>query len=179
MKIHTPKQLTKAGEGAYQAGEYQEAAQHFEDAAKGYAAQGENLVAAEMSNNQSVALLQAGDAQAALDAAVGTDEIFSAAGDTRRQAMAIGNTAAALDALGRLEEAEEAYHRSEALFAEIGEDKLRANVMQSLSQLQLRSGRQLEALASMQSGIEEIKRPSLRQRVLKRLLKTPFKLLDR
>jgi tetratricopeptide (TPR) repeat protein len=179
MKIQTPKELSKAGETAYQAGDYLEAAQHFEVAAMGHAAQGENLMAAEMSNNQSVALLQAGEAQAALESATDTDDIFAVAGDTRRQAMAIGNQAAALDALGRLEEAEEAYQRSAALFTEIGEDKLRANVMQSLSQLQLRTGRQLEALATMQSGIEDIKRPSLRQRILKKLLKTPFKLLDR
>ena len=52
-------------------------------------------------------------------------------------------------------------------------------VIQSLSQLQFRTGRQLEALATMQSGIEDIKRPSLRQRMLKKLLKAPIKLLDR
>lgn len=179
MNIHTPKQVSKSGKSAYQAGDYLQAAQHFESAAIGYSAQGNHIAAAEMSNNQSVALLQAGDAQAALDAALGSDEVFAGLNEIRLQAMAVGNIAAALDALGRFEEAEQAYQRSAEIFASIGEDKLRANVMQSLSQLQLRSGRQLEAIASMQSGIENIKRPSLRQRVLKKLLKAPFKLLDR
>lgn len=179
MKIQTPKELSKAGKAAYQTGDYLDAAQHFEAAAKGYAAKGENLLAAEMSNNQSVALLKAGEAQAALEAVASTDEVFADAEDTRRQAMAVGNAAAALDALGQLEQAEVAYLRSAALLAEIGADELRANVMQSLSQLQLRTGRQLEALATMQSGVENIKRPSIGQRILKKLLKVPSKLLDR
>lgn len=179
MKLQTPQQLTKSGKAAYQAGDYSDAAELFEAAAKGFAAQEEHLLAAEMSNNQSVALLQAGEAQAALDAVSGTADVFSAAADIRRQAMAVGNAAAALDALGQLDQAEQAYQLSAELLAEIGADKLRANVMQSLSQLQLRTGRQLEALASMQSGVENIKRPSLPQRLLKKLLKVPFKLLNR
>ena len=179
METHSLAELRKSGAEAYQTGKYSEAAEHFEAAAHGYAAQDDVLNAAEMRNNQSVALLQAGDPQKALESAADTETIFEAAGDVRRQAMAVGNIAAAQDALGRLEEAEEAYRHSAALFAEIGEDELRANVMQSLSQLQLRTGRQLEALATMQSGVEDIKRPSLRQRLLRRLLKTPFKLLDR
>ncbi|MEK6256448.1 MAG: tetratricopeptide repeat protein, partial [Chloroflexota bacterium] len=151
----------------------------FSAAAAGYASQNNAVDAAEMRNNQSVALLQAGDAQAAYDAAAGTGQIFETAGDAKRQAMALGNMAAALDELGRLQEAEDAYQKSAKLFTEIGEDKLHANVMQSISKLQLRSGRQLEAIASMQSGLEEIKKPSIKQKLLKKLLKSPFKLLDR
>ena len=179
MDTLSPVELSESGSGAYQAGKYAEAAEYFGAAAQAYTAQGDALNAAEMHNNQSVALLQAGDAQQALVSAKGTESTFEAAGDVRLQAMAIGNVAAALDALGKFEAAEAAYQRSADLLSQIGEDKLRANVMQSLSQLQLRTGRQLEALATMQSGVDHIKRPSLRQRLLKKLLKTPFKLLDR
>ena len=179
METLSPVELSKSGAKAYQDGKYSEAAEHFEAAAHGYLTQGDAINAAEMRNNQSVALLQAGDPQKALESAADTEDIFASVGDVHRQAMAIGNVAAAQDVLGQLEEAETAYKRSAELFTEIGEDKLRANVMQSLSQLQLRTGRQLEALATMQSGMEDIKRPSLRQRLLRRLMKTPFKLLDR
>lgn len=179
MTIQNPNELAESGKKAYGVGNYPEAAELFGAAADGFAAQENKLEAAEMRNNQSVASLQAGDAQAAYDAAEGTDATFEDAGDVKRQAMALGNTAAALDGLERFEESEEAYSRSAELFTEVGEDELRANVMQSLSKLQLRTGRQLEAIASMQTGLDNIKKPSIKQRLLKKLLKTPFKLLDR
>jgi hypothetical protein len=51
--------------------------------------------------------------------------------------------------------------------------------MQSLSALQLRTGRQLEALATMQSGVSKIKRPGLKNRFLKKILDIPFRLFNR
>lgn len=179
MEIQNPSDLVKLGKKEYAAGNYAEAAEKFSAAAASFAAQDNTLDAAEMRNNQSVALLQSGDATGAYAAAEGTDKIFENAGDTLRHAMALGNLAAALDELGRLDEAEDAYQRSAVLFNELGEDKLHANVMQSISKLQLRNGRQLEAIASMQSGLDNIKKPSIKQKLLKKLLKSPFKLLDR
>jgi tetratricopeptide (TPR) repeat protein len=132
-----------------------------------------------MANNQSVALLQAGEAQAALDAAAGTDAVFESEGDRLKMAMAIGNQAAALDALGRLEEAEGHYRRCAELLSQLGEEQMRAQVLQALSALQLHSGRQLEALASMQAGLDKLERPTMRQRLLKRLLSIPNKIFPK
>lgn len=53
----------------------------------------------------SVALLQAGRAQEALNAALGTDQDTGQAKDIKRQGMAVGNQAAALDGLNRYDEA--------------------------------------------------------------------------
>jgi len=47
------------------------------------------------------------------------------------------------------------------------------DVMKSLSGLQLRTGSSLEALATMQSGVESIEKPKMKHRLLKRLLKLP------
>jgi tetratricopeptide (TPR) repeat protein len=93
--------------------------------------------------------------------------------------MAIGNQAAALDALGRYEEAAQAYERSAILLKELGEMDLYANTLQSLSAVQLHMGRQLEALASMQAGLEGLQKPSAYQRLARKLLKSPFSLLGR
>ena len=179
MEVKTPAELAEAGKSAYQNGDFLAAAQAFEAAVRGYKVQDDELMAAEMANNQSVASLQAGDAQAALDAVAGTDAIFEAAGDTLRQAMAVGNYAAALEELDRLDEAEEAYRQSADLLKQIGEHDLRGQVMQSISALQLRTGRQLEALATMQAGVTDLERPNLRQRLLKKVLDIPFKFLNR
>jgi tetratricopeptide (TPR) repeat protein len=175
----SPKQLENEGKAAYQRGDFSAAARAFQAAAQGFASTGDVLTSAEMSNNVSVALLQAGDAPAALEAVEPTPAIFAEAGDVRRQAMALGNRAAALEASKRFDEAAEAYEQSAELFKQIGEDGLRANVLQSLSALQLRTGRQLQALASMQAGLEQIERPTPQQSLLKRLLRVPFHMLGK
>jgi hypothetical protein len=53
------------------------------------------------------------------------------------------------------------------------------HVTQSISGLQLRTGKQLQAVATMQAGLEEIEKPTPKQRFLKRLLQVPFKMLGR
>jgi tetratricopeptide (TPR) repeat protein len=175
----TPEDLADHGQRAFQEGRHQEAAQMFLAAAEGYQLAGERPLAAEMQNNRSVALLQADEPQAALEAVLGTPQIFADAGDPRRQAMALGNQAAAHQALSQFDEAVSAYQQSADLLAELGEDELRATVMRSLSEVQLRSGRHLEAVASMQSGLGGLKKPNVRQRVVKKLLEMPFKFMNR
>ena len=175
----TPDQLNQQGKTAYEREEYEEAARTFEAAERGYTVAGDALNAAEMANNRSVALLQAGNPQAALDAVSQTPEVFIQAGDTRRHAMALGNKAAALAGLGNREEAEKLYWESARLLEEIGETALRASVLQAISRLQMRSGRYMEAVASMQSGLDQVEKPSLVQRFLKKLLQIPSRMLNR
>jgi tetratricopeptide (TPR) repeat protein len=169
--------LAKEGKLAYQRGDYESAARTFQAASNGYKTSQDALNAAEMANNASVAYLKAGDAQSALQAVEGTAEIFAVEGDVRRQALALGNLGAALEGVHRYLEAEDAYQQSADLLKQIGEDKLRLNVMQSLSTLQLRNGKHLQALSSLQAGLEDVDRPSPKQRMLKKLLGVPFKLM--
>ncbi len=169
--------LAKEGKLAYQRGDYENAARTFQAASNGYKTSQDALNAAEMANNASVAYLKAGDAQSALQAVEGTAEIFAVEGDVRRQALALGNLGAALEGVQRYLEAEDAYQQSADLLKQIGEDKLRLNVMQSLSTLQLRNGKHLQALSSLQAGLEDVDRPSPKQRMLKKLLGVPFKLM--
>ena len=157
-EILTPQQLAEEGSKAFQKGQYENAANSFAAAAEGYSAAGKPLDSAEMKNNQSVALLKAGDAQAAYDAVAGTDSIFQGAGDTRRQGFATGNEASALEALNRLDEAAQKYQRSADLLEKAGEDQMRATVLQSLSLLQLRQGKTIDAAYSMQSGAAGVKK---------------------
>jgi tetratricopeptide (TPR) repeat protein len=178
-ETHTPEELSAAGKAAFENGDYPEAAQNFLAAAEGYRLTNDPINAAEMENNRSVTLMQTGEAAAALAAVQDTIPIFQNAGDTRRLAMAHGNQAAALEALGQLDEAETAYQQSADLLGEAGEDQLRASVLRSVSELQLRQGRHLEAVASMQTGLGGLKKPKPKQRLIRRLLDMPFKLLNR
>lgn len=175
----TPEQLSKEGKTAYEREEYEQAARAFQAAEHGYATVGDMLNAAEMANNRSVTLLQSGNTQAALDAVGNTSEVFAQAKDTRRHAMALGNKAAALAGLGNREEAEKLYWESARLLNEVGEKELRASVLQAISRLQMRSGRYMEAVASMQSGLEQVEKPSWIQRFLKKLLQIPSRIMNR
>lgn len=176
MEINSIQDLVTKAQAAYADGKYLLAAEQFEAAASGYQARGDALQAAEMANNRSVALLQAGEAQAALEAVGETEAQFREAGEVGKQAMAVGNRAAALDALKRLDEAEAEYQRSANLLDAAGETEMRAHVMKSLAALQIRRGKQADALLNMQAGLTGKKKPSLRERLLSKLLDIPFKL---
>mgnify|MGYP001564702624 CR=1 FL=1 len=127
-------------------------------------------MAAEMKNNQSVALLQSRQARAALEAVTGTAAVFAAAGDNRRQGMALANQAAALEALQRRDEALAGYQKSAEILEKAGEADLRAEVLRALARLQARGGKMTEAVISMQSGLMGVEKPTLEQRILKKLL---------
>lgn len=126
---------------AYQDARYDEAAEQFARAAESFEQAGDVLNAAEMRNNQAVALLQAEKAQASFEAAQPTLEIFEQAGDWRRLGLAWGNVAAALEALNRLDEAQDAYRKSSEYLGQAGEAELQAEVLKSLAAVQLRQGK--------------------------------------
>lgn len=175
----TSKQISKEAESAYRSGDYLFAAQQYEAARQSYLSSNDLLMSAEMANNCSVAYLQAGYAQAALDVLDDIEAVFLQAGDRKRQAMTLGNRAAALEALDQLNEAEKTYWMAAEIFKELEETELRLPIMHSISTIQLRTGRHLQAVASMYAGVEKVEKPSLKHRFLKRLLGIPIQLINR
>lgn len=154
------------------------------DAARGFAAArdlfaqaGERAQAAEASNNLCVAWLQAHRPLEALKAVEGTPELFAERGDRQRAAQAMGNLATALEATGDSTGAERAYRDALRQFEALGDQEGQATILASLSHLQLKHGRPLEALASMQAGLDHRPHRSLRDRWIRRLLDLPSRLL--
>jgi len=179
MESSNPQELAKQAKSAYQSRQYLEAAQLFESAANLYTSLGDAINAAEMASNRSVSLLQAGDAKGALMALSGVEQVFEQAGDTRRQAVVVGNEAAALEAMNLIKPALEKYKHCSELLKQAGDTEARAVVLKTISQLQMRSGHQLEALATMDAALEQQKNLSLKERFLKKLLKIPFQMMNR
>jgi tetratricopeptide (TPR) repeat protein len=163
----------------YRSGQHLEAAQMYAQAAEQYVQNGDALMAAEMSNNRSVALLQAGDHQGALQASLDTDQVFAQAGDIRRQAVALGNQAAALEALNRTDEALKKYWQCSDLLKQAGDKDTRSHVLQSISTLQIRTGHHLEALATMEAALDNKKKLNLRENVLQKILRIPIQMVKR
>ena len=170
MKLE-PAQIADQGKQAFESKNFIEAAELFRQAAEGFTAGNSALMAAEMMNNMSVALLQAGRAQEALNAALGTDQIFAEAKDIKRQGMAVGNQAAALDGLNRYDEAIAAFERSAELFAQAGEGDLRSMVMKSAAAIKLKTGKITDSAFKMMGSLDVKENPSFFERILKFFLR--------
>jgi len=170
LELSSLTQIVKKAQTAYNKGDYGEAANLFECAAKEYSTAEYPLIAAEMQNNQCVALLKAGQPSEALETVRGTENVFETAGETKHQAMALANIGAALDDLRRSIDAMQAYNQSAELFKQIGEGELRADVLERISILQIRSGKGIESLITMEAAIDSKDKLSLRDRVLKGLM---------
>jgi tetratricopeptide (TPR) repeat protein len=165
------KALAENAVQRYQGGDFENAARLFGEAASVFQMLGSTLDAAEMKNNQSVALLQAGNASGSYEAALGTAGIFSAAGDFRREGMAFGNEATALVSLGRLDDAVQSYKAAAAALEKAGEDQLRASVMQALAGIHLRRGKIMESMLALKIGLTGLKKPTLKQKIMQGLLR--------
>lgn len=178
-EIIEPEEAAHLALEAYQDDRLDEAITGFRSAAEAYASRGDHLMAAEMGNDLCVALLKKQDPSAALSAVEGTPEVFAAHGDDQRTALAYGNLASARESLGDVEGAEEAYRKAADLLAEIGDTDSRAHTLKALSQMQLKKGQAMDAVASMQAGLEGAAGLNFWQRILRRLLRLPYRLLGR
>jgi tetratricopeptide (TPR) repeat protein len=154
----------------YQAGNYLQAAKTFSEAASAFENSGDSPMSAEMKNNQSVAFLLAGDARSALNAVEGTEIVFADSRDFRRQGMALANQASALEALGQTKDAIEYYKKAAEALEQANEGDLRAGVMQLLASLYLRHFKIFDAIITLQSSLVGVKNPSLKQRLMKKIL---------
>ena len=169
-----PTTLAEQGKQEYGAGAYIAAADLFAKAAQAYSDVQDELNAAEMKNNQSVALLKAGKAEAALHATDGTEQIFQKAGDLKRQGVAIANRAAALEGLKKLSEAMDEYNRAADIFEKAGEGDMHSIVRKATAEIFLKRGyignTQLDVLDSLRL----VEKPTVTQRILKFMMRLGF-----
>jgi tetratricopeptide (TPR) repeat protein len=161
----------------FQEGNIKAAIEGFKSALETCQEEGRDLEAAEMANNLSVALLKNKKKKQALEVVLGTDKVFEQHKETTKQAMALGNQAAALEALKQFDAAEKTYRASADLLKTTGDEELRGYVLQSLSALQLKQGKNLDGLLSMKTGLDGQEKLPLLKRFLRWILKIPFRFL--
>ena len=165
------------GHAAYQAGDYQEAIRQFKLAHQAYLEQQELGKAGEMANNLCVVYLKLDAPQDALSIVAETPQLFMNLGLELQTAQAYGNLASALEGCGDLEDAEAAYIEARDRFAKLEDEEALSLTLHALSQLQLRRGKTLEALSSMQTSLDTSPKKGLGQRVLKKILDLPSRFL--
>ncbi|MCK6539860.1 MAG: tetratricopeptide repeat protein [Anaerolineales bacterium] len=174
MENNDPVQLAEQGRQAYANGHHLIAADLFARSAQAYAAAQDELNAAEMKNNQSVALLQAGKAKEALEATDDTEAIFQKAGDLKRQGIAVGNRAAALEGLKKYDEALAEYERAASLLEQAGEGDMHSVVRKTAANLNLKRGRITAAQMDVYDSLRLVEKPNVTQRILKFLRRIGF-----
>jgi len=149
---------------------FDEAIQGFQTCLEYFEGINDELGIAEARNNLSVTHLGMKLAQQALDEVIGTDEIFAKHGDRKRQGMAMANTAAAMEALGRREEALTLYEQVLDIFKEIGEKEMRASILRRVSDLQLKTKRGYQALASIEAAYDQKDKPPIKDSIFKKVI---------
>lgn len=164
---------------AYQQKHYQKAAQLFESSARLKAQTGDHLGAAESLNNASVAALQGGDARKALELSEGTHKVFLEAQDLKRAGMAFANQATAQEAMGDHQLAMKNFQEASTLLKQCGETDLRSYVLKRISTLQIKEGKQFEALGTISAALDNAEKLSPKERFLKKLSNLVMKLLSR
>lgn len=173
-EIITPEDLVQEANKCYSKKDYSQAADLYHKAAEAYKTQNDEVNAAEQKNNCSVAYLQAGEPQSALDAAGGTETVFSDINDPVREALAMGNQAAALEDLHRDTEALDLYRKSADLLNTTNEKELRSYVMKKISALQIRTGDKMDATVSMYAALQDKKTLTGKEKTLKKMLDTLY-----
>ena len=170
-----PGILADEGKQEYANENYLGAADLFLRAAQAYASAKDELNAAEMRNNQSVALLQAGKAKEALQATDGTEEVFQRAGDLKRQGIAVSNRAAALEGLKKWKEALAEYDRAASLFEQAGEGDMHSIVRKAAANINLKRGRIVDSQMDVYDSLRLVDKPTLLQRIMKFLVRMGFR----
>ncbi|MBL8055661.1 MAG: hypothetical protein JNK29_03130, partial [Anaerolineales bacterium] len=101
---------------------------------------------------------------------------FRALGDRRREGEALANQAAAHDGAGEVEPAVALYLQAIDCLGGAGETETRAACYKKLSALQIKLGQQLQALASMRSGLNLSSELTPKEKALKELLDKAMKM---
>ena len=171
MAALTPLMLAEDGKKEYAKGNFMAAANLFLQAAQSYTSANDEVNAAEMKNNQSVALLQAGKAKEALQATDGTEEIFQKANDLKRQGIAISNRAAALEGLKKWKEALAEYDRAASLFEQVGEGDMHSMVRKAAANVNLKRGHITDSQMDVYDSLRLVEKPTFSQRILKFLMR--------
>lgn len=169
--------LREAGLQHFRAERLPAAATAFAEAAALYEAAGDLAAAAELRNNLCVVRMALNDWPGALSAVEGTPEIFARLNDPLRAAQAVANQAAAQDGAGNVEAAAALYLRAIEQLGALGEKDTRAACFKKLSALQIKLGQQMQALASMHSGLNLSAELSPKEKMLKEMIDKAVKLM--
>ena len=176
--MSTGTKLKDTGLGHFRAGRFEDAMAAFAEAQSVFLAEGDRAQAAECANDLGVAARQAArfdEAEAAFGEA---RKLFANLDDPKSLGQVMGNLAALAESRNQNDSAAQLYKEAIARFDEAGEAELAAETWRALSRLRMKQGKWFQALGAYDAGLDGVKRLTLTQQVLRRLLKTSRRLIS-
>lgn len=158
------------GVAEYLRGDYELAAESFRQAIAQYEQDGVADMVAEMQVNLGLTLHALGQHDEALQQMGLGHAVFVQMDDRRRTAQALGNMARVYAATGNSEQALTNYREAAAIFQELGDEEHYGQTVLAIADLELRSGQIMKAAATYEVGLEYLKHPNARQKLMKKLL---------
>jgi tetratricopeptide (TPR) repeat protein len=172
----TGDELKQKGVEQYMQGDYEEAADTFRAAIAAYEDAGVADMAAEMQVNLGLALHSIGEHEPALEQMNMALAVFNQINDQHRRAQVLGNMARVYAKMGNSEQAMTNYREASAIFIELGDEQNYGETVLAIADLQFRSGQLMKAAATYEVGLDYIKNPNTRQKMMKKLLGVRSKL---
>lgn len=166
--------LSSAGMKYFHKKNYTLAADYFSRAAEAAKEIQQETDEAEIRNNLSVTYLMSGNARQAYEAALGTDRVFAAHNDLKRQAMALGNIAQALEELKDYPQALIVYDEALVLLKGQNLNDIRSTLFRRKAIVQGKAGDTYQAVASLDSSIDAKPGQDIKDKFLKQFLDRLF-----
>ncbi len=162
--------LQDEGLKLYRNGQYEEAAAKFLEAQQAYSVANDQPNAAERANDRGVCWRQAAKWDEATAAFTEARSMFQALNDAKGEGQVVGNLAALADSQNDKDHAAELYLEAIDLLEKAGAKDLAKDTYTALSRLRLKRRDFMGAIGAYDAGIDEIEKPSVMQRVVRRIL---------
>lgn len=172
-----PETLKEEGLRLFRDGSYPESLEHFNQAYSAFMECGKTLDAAEMLNNMGVIYRIEGKLSEAAEKLERARQIFSENDDRSREAQTLGNLAPLYSKQDAYERAVETFDQAAEIFQELKDDDRRGEVLMAKGILQFKKGQRTSGLAAYEAGLMLLKRPTVKQKVLRISFKLRQRLL--
>ncbi len=164
------KSLQDEGRKLFHSDQYEEAAAKLVEAQQAFVAANDQANAAECANDRGVCWRQAAKWDEATAAFTEARSMFQALNDAKGEGQVVGNMAALADSQNDKDRAADLYLEAINLLEKAGAKDLAKHTYTSLSRLRLKRGNFMGAISAYDAGLEEIEKPSVMQRVVRRIL---------
>jgi tetratricopeptide (TPR) repeat protein len=171
------QELKEEGLRLFQEGLYEEAATAFEQAQEMFAAQGEDVEAAEMVNNLGVICRLQGKWDEAIAALEEAKEIFARLGDRSREAQTLGNLGGLYAEKRERDRSKECLRQAADIFADLGDAQHQGETLLALGVQKWKTGDRTGGLATYEAGLHTLEEPTVSQKTLRGLLSVRARLL--
>jgi tetratricopeptide (TPR) repeat protein len=151
-------------------GLYEEALVKFRQAQEAFAAEGNEVDAAEMVNNLGIIHRMQGQWDEAIAALDEAREAFVRLDDRSREAQALGNLGGLYASKGDRDKSAEYLRQAADIFSELGDGQRLGETLQALGVQRWKTGDRGGGLATYEAGLHSLEKPTVSQKTLRGLL---------